>query len=195
MLLPREFVSYLSRQIVRRLSPGVIETPAPERVSELVDQLITAELDAEDKLNDEVRDLLEQYSDYMRREGVSYMDMFRKIKNTMIQQRKIVRASGRDTGDGMKLSRDKITDISHKLIASLRKSRDVRMKKEQNDARLEIVKVFTEILQVEEKADRAARDKVRSVKRDIPEGSEEWDILQKRYYAEELKKFGIDPAR
>jgi hypothetical protein len=95
----------------------------------------------------------------------------------------------------MKLSRDKITDISHKLIAAMRKSRDVRMKKDLNDTRLEIVKGFTEILQVEEKADRAARDKVRSLKRDVPEGSEEWDILQKRYYGEELKRFGIDPTK
>jgi len=195
MLLPREFVTYLSRQIVRRLSPGTVETHSPDKVAELVGAVITEELNAEDKLNDEVRDLLEQYSDYMRKEGVSYQDMFRKIKNTMVQQRKIVRASGRDTGDQMKLSRDKITDISHKLIGAIRKSRDVRLKKDMNDARLEIVKAFTEILQVEEKADRASRDKVRSVKRDIPEGSEEWDILQKRYYAEELKKFGIDPAK
>jgi uncharacterized protein len=195
MLLPREFVAYLSRQIVRRLSPATIETHSPENVAELVSAIVTNELNAEDKLNDEVRDLLEQYSDYMRKEGVSYQDMFRKIKNTMVQQRKIVRASGRDTGDQMKLSRDKITDISHKLIAALRRSRDLRVKKEPNDARLEIVKAFTDILQVEEKADRAARDKVRSVKRDIPEGSEEWDILQRRYYSEELKKFGIDPAK
>jgi hypothetical protein len=165
-------------------------------VTELVNTIISDELDAEDKLNDEVRDILEQYSDYMRREGVSYQEMFRKAKNTLVQQRKIVKASGRDTGDSMKLSRDKITDISHKLIASLKKSRDLRMKnKNDNDARLEIVKAFTEILQVEDKADRAARDKVRSIKRDISEGSEEWDILQKRYYAEELKKFGIDPNK
>jgi hypothetical protein len=195
MLLPREFVAYLSRQIVRRLSPGTIETHAPEKVTELVYSIISDELEAEDKLNDEVRDILEQYSDYMRREGVSYQEMFRKAKNTLVQQRKIVRASGRDTGDAMKLSRDKITDISHKLIVALKKSRDLRMKKDQNDARLEIVKAFTEILQVEERADRAARDKVRSIKRDISEGSEEWDILQKRYYADELKKFGIDPSK
>jgi hypothetical protein len=195
MLLPRDFVAYLSRQIVRRLSPATIETPAPAKVAELVDTLIADELAAEDRLNDEVRDTLEDYSEYMRREGISYQDMFRKAKNALIQQRKIVRASGRDTGDNMKLSRDKITDISHKLIAVLRKSREVRLKKDMNDARLEIVKAFTEILQVEEKADRAARDKVRSLKRDVPEGSEEWDILQKRYYGEELKRFGIDPAK
>ena len=195
MLLPREFVAYLARQIVRRLSPVTIETPAPDRVVELVNNLVTEELNAEDALNDEVRDLLEDYSEYMRREGVSYQDMFRKIKNTMIQQRKIVRAAGRDTGDAMKLSRDKITDISHKLIVVMKKSRDLRLKKDQNEARLDIVKAFTDILVVEEKCDRAARDKVRSLKKEVPEGSEEWDILQKRYYAEELKKFGIDPSK
>jgi hypothetical protein len=195
MLLPREFVAYLSRQIVRRLAPGTIETHTPEKVTELVYAIISDELEAEDKLNDEVRDILEQYSDYMRREGVSYQEMFRKAKNALVQQRKIVRASGRDTGDQMKLSRDKITDISHKLIAALKKSRDLRLKKDMNDARLDIVKGFTEILQVEEKADRASRDKVRTLKRDVPEGSEEWDILQKRYYSEELKKHGIDTSK
>lgn len=195
MLLPREFVAYLSRQIVRRLTPATIDSPAPDRVVDLVNTIVSDELAAEDKLNDEVREKLEEYSDYMRREGISYQDMFRKAKNAMVQQRKIVRASGRDTGDAMKLSRDKVTDISHKLVNSMRKSRDLRMKKDINDVRLEIVKAFTEILQVEDKADRASRDKVRSMKKDIPEGSEEWDILQKRYYTEELKRFGIDPNK
>src|SRR6476469_4413694 len=130
MLLPREFVAYLSRQIVKRLSPVTIETHSPEKVTELVHTSISEELDAEDKQNDEVREILEQYSDYMRREGVSYQEMFRKAKNTLIQQRKIVRASGRDTGDNMKLSRDKITDISHKIITELKKSRDVRLRKD-----------------------------------------------------------------
>ena len=192
MLLPREFVTYLSRQIVQRINGSAIDTHAPERVVEIVDNVINDEMAAEDKLNDEVRELLEEYSDYMRRESISYQDMFRKIKNTLVQKKKIVRASGRDTGDGMKLSRDKITDISHKLVALMRKSRDLRLKKDQNEVRLDIVKAFTDILQVEEKADRASRDKVRSVKRDIPEGSEEFDILQKKYYAEELKKYGIE---
>jgi hypothetical protein len=195
MLLPREFVAYLSRQIVRRLTPATIDSPAPDRVTELVNNVVSDELAAEDKLNDEVREKLEEYSDYMRREGISYQDMFRKAKNALIQQKKVVRASGRDTGDAMKLSRDKINDISHKLVEAMRKSRDLRMKKDKNDVRLEIVKAFTEILQVEEKADRASRDKVRSLKKEVPEGSEEWDILQKRYYAEELKRFGIDPSK
>jgi hypothetical protein len=196
MLLAREFVAYLSRQLVKKLTAGVIETTMPDVVAQKTAGVINEELAVEDRLNDEVRDLLSQYSEYMRREGVSYQDMFRKIKNTLISQRKVVRASGRDTGDNMKLSRDKLTQISHQLVEMYRRSRELRLKnKDTNAVRLEILRFMTELLVAEEKVDRASRDKVRSQKRDIPEGSEEWDLLQRRYYAEELKKLGIDLAK
>jgi uncharacterized protein len=195
MLLAREFVTYISKQIVKSLTPGTIETSSPELVAEKIAEVISEELSAEDRLNDEVRDLLSQYSEYMRREGVSYQEMFRRIKNTLISQRKVVKASGRDTGDAMKLSRDKVTDISHKIVEMLRKSRDLRLRnKDTNAVRLEIVRHMTEVLVTEDKVDRAARAKVRTLKRDIPEGSEEWDLLLRRYYSEELKKLGIDIA-
>ncbi len=180
---------------MQRLVPGMIDTAVPQRVAEISADMFLQELTAEDRLNDEVRAILDDYADYMRKEGVSYQEMFRRSKNTLIAQRKMVRASGRDTGDAMKLSRDKVTDISHKLVAALKKSRELRLKRDVNEIRLEIIKVVTEILSSEEKVDRAARDKVRSIKRDIPEGSEEWDLLHQRYYTEELKKLGIDFAR
>src|SRR5215470_11795751 len=195
MLLAREFVNYLSRQIVRKLTPQVLETPNPQGVAEIIDHIITEELTTEDRLNDEVRDILGQYSDYMRREGVSYQEMFRRIKNTLIAQRKVIRASGRDSGDQMKLSRDKVTDISHKIVNALRKARDLRIKKDLNEVRLEIVRSMTELLVAEDKVDRLARQKIRSQKREIPEGTEEWDLLHRRYYAEELKKLGIDLSK
>src|SRR5215831_17155722 len=196
MLLAREFVQYISKQLVQRLSPAMIETPTPDVVAERVAEVINEELAAEDRLNDEVRDILSQYSEYMRREGVSYQEMFRRIKNTLISQRKVIRAAGRDTGDAMKLSRDKVTDMSHKLVEMLRKSRELRLKnKDSNAVRLEIVRVMTELLTAEEKVDRAARQKIRTQKREIPEGTEEWDLLHRRYYSEELKKLGIDLGR
>jgi len=196
MLLAREFIVYLSRQLVERLTPGIIETPTPAAVAEKISELINAELAVEDRLNDEVRDLLSQYSEYMRREGVSYQEMFRRIKNTLISQRKVIRASGRDTGDAMKLSRDKVTDMSHKVVDMLRRSHELRLKnKDSNAVRLEILRVMTELLMAEDKVDRTARQKIRSQKREIPEGTEEWDLLHRRYYAEELKKLGIDLAR
>jgi hypothetical protein len=58
-----------------------------------------------------------------------------------------------------------------------------------------VVRLMTEQLAIEEKIDRAARTKIRSQKKDIPEGTEEWDLLHRRYYSEELKKFGIDLNR
>src|SRR6516165_12819078 len=106
MLLAREFVSYISRQIVRKLSPAWIEVGDPQAAAAFIGEVVEEDLSIEDRLNDEVRDLLSQYSEYMRRENVSYQDMFKRIKKTLISQRKVIRASGRDTGDNMKLSRD-----------------------------------------------------------------------------------------
>src|SRR5665213_3472218 len=121
MLLAREFINYVSWQLVQKLSPRVFEATNPQGAAELIEKVIEEELQVEDRLNDEVRDLLDQYSDYMRREGVSYQEMFRKIKNQLLAQRKVVRAAGRDTGDPMKLSRDKVNDLAHKLVSVLRK--------------------------------------------------------------------------
>lgn len=195
MLLAREFIAYLSRELVKKLTPIAIETNNPQAVADIITHVITEELAIEDRLNDEVREILQQYSDYMRQQGVSYQEMFRRIKNTMIAQRKVIRASGRDTHDQMKLSRDKITDMSHKIVVALRKARELRIKKDLNDVRLEIVRDITDVLTAEEKVDRLARQKIRSQKREIPEGSEEWDLLHRKYYSEELKKLGIDLAR
>jgi hypothetical protein len=192
MLLAREFVAYLSRQLAARLGTSIIEIANPAAVGELVNSLILEELTVEDRLNDEVRNILEEYSVYMSNNGISYSEMFRRIKNQLVRERKIVRASGRDTGDPMKLSRDKINEISHKLVAALKKSRDCRFRKPVNDVRLEIVRLVSDILQSEDKADKAARTKIRTMKREVQEGTEEWDLLHKRFYAEELKGLGID---
>jgi len=192
MLLSREFIAYISRELVKRMTPHVFEVHSPEAAVETIGGIIEDDLMIEDNLNEDVRDILAQYSDYMRREGVSYQEMFRKIKNKLIAERKIVRAAGRDTGDAMKLSRDKINDLSHKIVNHMRTGHTFRLKRDANDVRLAIVGEITRLLTIEERVDREARDKIRSQKREIPEGSEEWDLLHRRYYADDLKRFGID---
>ena len=192
MLLAREFIGYLSRQLVQRLNPTVFETTDPAGAAAAISQVIDDDLSYEDRLNDEVRDLLDQYSDYMRRENVSYQEMFRKIKNQLLAQRKVVRAAGRDSGDAMKLSRDKVSDLSHKIVTMMRKGRDFRVRKDPNEIRLAIVREMTDILLLEERIDKAARQKIKTQKREITEGGEEYDLLHKRNYAEELNKLGIN---
>ncbi|MBS1824954.1 MAG: DUF507 family protein [Acidobacteria bacterium] len=195
MLLAKEFIQYLGREIVKRLHPNILETSDVAAGSQVLATVIEEDLAIEDRLNDEVREILSEYTEYMRREGVSYQEMFRRIKNQLVKERKVIRASGRDTGDPMKISRDKINDLSHKLVNAARKERVFRVKRQPNDVRLELVKTLTEVLTVEDKVDKAARQKVRTLKRDVPEGSEEWDLLHRKYYAEELKRFGIDLTR
>lgn len=195
MLLAKEIVAYLTRQLAAKIGSNIIEVSNPTAVAELMTTVVLDELGVEDRLNDEVRDLLEQYSVYMSNNGISYSEMFRRIKNQLIAQKKIVRASGRDSGDNMKLSRDKINEISHKMVTALKKSRDCRFRKDGNDVRLELVRLISEILLNEDKADKAARTKIRTQKKEVPEGSEEWDLLHRRYYAEELKSLGIDLGR
>ncbi|MBV9154792.1 MAG: DUF507 family protein [Acidobacteriaceae bacterium] len=194
MLLAREFIGYLSRQLVNRLVPAAFESSNPAVAAGSIAQVIEDDLSVEDRLNDEVRDLLDDYSEYMRRENVSYQEMFRKIKNQLLAQRKVIRASGRDTGDGMKLSRDKVNDLSRKIVEMMGKSRDFRIRKDRNEVRLALVREITDLLQLEDRVDRAARQKIKTQKREIAEGGEEYDILHKRYYAEELKKLGINLA-
>ncbi len=72
---------------------------------------------------------------------------------------------------------------------------EIDLKRDANEVRLELVQSITELLHIEDKVDQSARQKIRSQKREITEGTEEWDLLHRRYYAEELKKLGIDLAR
>ena len=70
--------------MVKKLTPQWMETSSPDSAAANIANVVESDLAIEDQLNDEVRDMLEQYSEYMRKEGVSYQDMFRKIKNTLI---------------------------------------------------------------------------------------------------------------
>ncbi len=78
MLLASELIEYIARQMVRKLTPLWMETSQPESAATYIANVVDDDLAIEDQLNDEVREMLSQYSEYMRKEGVSYQDMFRK---------------------------------------------------------------------------------------------------------------------
>ena len=92
-----------------------------------IGNVVEEDLAVEDRLNDDVRICPRVWRLHAARGNVSYQEMFRRVKNNLISQRKVIRASGRDSGDSMKLSRDKVNDISHKLVTALRKSREFRV--------------------------------------------------------------------
>ncbi|HEY4708360.1 MAG TPA: DUF507 family protein [Thermodesulfobacteriota bacterium] len=90
----------------------------------------------------------------------------------------------------MRLSDDRISHIAHLLSDGIWKD-DLVDFTDEGKALGEIKKAITEYLMVEDEADTVARNKIRSLSRDVPEGSREWDILYKKYFEEEASKKGF----
>jgi uncharacterized protein len=88
----------------------------------------------------------------------------------------------------MRLSREKVNKLSHVIVDELVRLEDIDFIEDRNTIRLEVVKILNEELKKEEELDKEARRKIESQKRSVPEGSLEWDILYRKYYAEEVKK-------
>ena len=91
----------------------------------------------------------------------------------------------------MRVSRDKANKVAHVVADALAEMNEVDFVEDRNSIRLEIRRLMEEVLNQEAKIDAAARQKIESQKRTILEGSQEWDILYRKYYNEEVKKLGI----
>ncbi len=91
MSLQKEYVHYLSRRIVDELiKREMIETSDAVVLRERILAVMETELSVEDRLNEEVREILKDYADEMRRTGVSYQDMFKVVKNKLVKDKKVV---------------------------------------------------------------------------------------------------------
>lgn len=91
----------------------------------------------------------------------------------------------------MRLTREKTVRLSHRIIDLLVSIEDVDFVEDRDTIRQEIVSILQDLLKQEEQVDAEARAKIASQKREILEGSEEWDILYRRYYTETLKRMGV----
>jgi Uncharacterized protein conserved in bacteria len=91
----------------------------------------------------------------------------------------------------MRLSRDKVNKLAHTVADALAIIDSVDFIEDRNTIRMEVRRLLEELLKAEELIDKAARMKIENQKRTIMEGSQEWDILYRKYYNEEVKKLGI----
>lgn len=91
----------------------------------------------------------------------------------------------------MRLSRDKVNKLAHAVADALAEMPEVDFIEDRNSIRMEARRLLEELLKQEEQIDLAARQKIEHQKRTIIEGSEEWTILYRKYYNEEVKKLGI----
>ncbi len=91
----------------------------------------------------------------------------------------------------MRLSREKTIRLSHAVTDLLVASEDVEFIEDRDTIRQQIVQILHALLKEEEQVDAEVRRKIGSQKKEILEGSEEWDILYRKYYAEGLKRMGV----
>ena len=192
MSLPKEYVGHFSAELIKRLEKsGKIRFQNQAAGIEKVQQVLGDDSAREDKLNQEVRDYLEQYQERIRRDGISYQEMYKMVKKELMKKHKIV-ISSRPDADGSKYSRDKVIELSHTMVKALAElGTQVELVEEKNEVRLEIMRQMQALLREEHEMDRGIREKIKSQKREIAEGSEEWDLLFRRYYSEELRKLGV----
>ena len=91
MIFSKEYVGYLARELTKKLVAGeFIETADVKGVTDRINAAMVDELTLEDRINDEVRAILEQYSDELKNTGANYQEMFKKIKNELVRKYKAV---------------------------------------------------------------------------------------------------------
>jgi hypothetical protein len=91
----------------------------------------------------------------------------------------------------VRISRDKLNKLAHVVADALAETPEADFLEDRNTVRQEARKALEHLLLEEMRIDQAARLKIESQRRIIPEGSQEWDILYRKYYNEEVKKLGI----
>ena len=91
----------------------------------------------------------------------------------------------------MRISREKINKLAHAVADTLAETDSVDFIEDRNTIRLEARRILEGLMAEEAKIDAAARQKIESQRRTILEGSQEWDILYRKYYNEEVRKLGI----
>jgi hypothetical protein len=91
MLINRDLVSYMASDIVRKLTEGeLVEVKNSNVVTQRVRHAMVEEITVEDRINDEARQILIQHQEQMRNSGISYQDMFKKVKAQLARDRKLI---------------------------------------------------------------------------------------------------------
>jgi len=91
----------------------------------------------------------------------------------------------------MRLTREKTIRLSHVITDLLVASDDVEFVEDRDTIRQKAVAILMELLKEEEAVDAEVKKKITSQKKEILEGSEEYEVLYRKYYAEEMRRMGV----
>ena len=91
----------------------------------------------------------------------------------------------------MRITADKLNKLAHTVADTLAEVPECDFLEDRNTIRQEARKALERLLTDEMKLDAGARQKIASQRKIIVEGSQEWDILYRKYYNDEVKKLGL----
>ena len=184
MIFSREYIGYLARRTVKHLIDAKLITTSDLKAHRGArrPRASPRSLSLEDRINEEVRVILDAYSEEMRKSGAQYAEMFKKVKTELAQEVQ---------GGAMRISRDKLNKLAHTVADTLADIDEVGFMEDRNTIRQEARKALENLLTEEARIDTAARQKIASQRKIILEGSQEWEILYRKYYNDEVRKLGI----
>ena len=136
----------------------------------------------EDRLNEEVKTLLESKTEEYERSMMDYGRVFQMVKSKLVRERGLILQKS------MKISRDKINHISSLIVKDFSTRDELDYKVDLNDLRLDITRTMTDILLLDDKADKEARRVMNTYKNAPREGSPEWDIIYQKHFDEFMNK-------
>jgi hypothetical protein len=91
MRVPKKMVDDMAGQIVHELvSQNMIDHPDKEKLYLLVHTVILDELMVEDKVDEEVRQILTEHNDEIQAANVQYHEMFKKVKAKIQRERNLI---------------------------------------------------------------------------------------------------------
>ena len=183
MIFSRDYVGYLARRTVKHLVDAkMIETAKATVLNERVAAAMVDELALEDRINDEVRVILDAFQEDMLQDR-------RELSGDVQEGEE--RAGAQVQGGAVRISSDKVNKLAHTVADTLAEIDECDFLEDRNTIRQEARKALEKLLAEETKLDANARLKIASQRKIILEGSQEWEILYRKYYNDEVKKLGL----
>jgi len=180
MRLPPPLIDLVARGMVHALiTRGTLSSDHPHQTVEKVARLIATDLKVEDEVTDAARLILDEHQAELRDGDLEYSRLLTKVKCEVAAKRGYVLG----TGPG-KLPRDKVQSLAGQLVGLFLADPDVEYFVKETDLRVSVTRALEDEMRRDALREERARQKVRSIKRHIPEDSSEFHTLFLQFYRE-----------
>jgi len=185
--LPPPLIELISKRLLRVLMEReVISSDHPHQTEEMLVRLITADLRIEDDITEEARQILIEHQDKLRGQEVEYHRLLSKVKGELAQKRGYVLGTA---SEGEKLPREKIHDLARQIRDAFLTDDDIEYYvPSEEKLRLAVFSALEREMRQDALRAEKARQKIRSMRRRIPEGTEEFQALFQQFYRELVDK-------